>query len=314
MLATVAGVGVLLLSMVYSAAGNCLVSGCAGGLCCSAYGYCGSGSQYCGAAAGAGAGAGAGTGAAAGGNCRTYGCPAGQCCSQYGYCGTTAEHCGSAVAGAGAGGGYNGAGAAQGSCGGAGCPAGSCCSSFGFCGNTAAHCGGAAAGAGGGAGASYGSCGATGCGGGLCCSKFGYCGSSAAHCSLARFLSRKQPASLDGEFQSQARYYNETKASYEYSTCGISRALSLDEDNQKIYTAALNEAQFDPYTRDGIPSTNPVCEKKALVTGPKGEIIVRFVDRCFGCKEGEIALTYDGFMAVAGEIGAGHTDVAWHFI
>ena len=29
---------------------------------------------------------------------------------------------------------------------------------------------------------------------------------------------------------------------------------------------------------------------------------------------GEIAITYDGFMAVAGEMGAGYTDVTWHFI
>ncbi|UJR32471.1 hypothetical protein I4U23_019933 [Adineta vaga] len=184
----------------------------------------------------------------------------------------------------------------------------------GFCGNTAAHCGGAVAGAGTGAGASYGNCGASGCGAGLCCSKHGYCGSTAAHCTWSRLMPRIQPASLEGEFRSQARYYNETKASYEYSTCGLSRALSLDEDDQKIYTAALNEAQFDPYTKDGIPSTNPICEKKAIAKGANGEIIVRFVDRCLGCKEGEIALTYDGFLAVAGELGDGHADIVWHFI
>ena len=113
------------------------------------------------------------------------------------------------------------------------------------------------------------------------------CGSTAAHCSLARFLSKKQPASLEGLFQSRARYYNESKASYEYSTCGINRARSLDENNVKIYIAALNEGQFDPYTKDGIPSTNPICEKKAIAKGSKGEILIRFVDRCHGCEEGK---------------------------
>jgi expansin (peptidoglycan-binding protein) len=103
-------------------------------------------------------------------------------------------------------------------------------------------------------------------------------------------------------------------ASSDYSTCGTIRSRSLDENNEKIYTAALNEVQFDPYTINGIPSTNPICEKKAMVKGVKGEIIVRFVDRCRDCKEDDIALTYDAFMAVAGDIGDGHTEIVWHFL
>jgi len=103
-------------------------------------------------------------------------------------------------------------------------------------------------------------------------------------------------------------------AGTDYSTCGTSRARSLDENDEKIYTAALHADQFDPYTVNGIPSTNPICQKKAIIKGAKGEIVVRFVDRCPHCKEGTIALTYDGFIAVAGELGDGHTDVAWHFL
>ncbi|CAF2797045.1 unnamed protein product [Rotaria sp. Silwood2] len=231
---------------------NCLVGGCGGGLCCSAYGYCGTGAEYCGAVAG---------------GCGTYGCPGGQCCSQFGYCGTTAQHCGGGPA-------IN---PGSGQCGGTGCPAGACCSAHGFCGNTAAHCGGTG----------YGNCGQTGCGAGLCCSRHGYCGPYATHCSFAKFLSRKEPASLEGEFHGEATYYNETMAGSEYSTCGTSRARSLDESDEKIYTAALNEVQFDPYTVEGIPSTNPICQKKAIVKGAKGEIVVRFVDRCRDCKNGK---------------------------
>jgi len=103
-------------------------------------------------------------------------------------------------------------------------------------------------------------------------------------------------------------------ASSDYSTCGTSRARSLDENDEKIYTAALNEAQFDPYTVNGIPSTNPICQRKAIAKGVKDEIVVRFVDRCRECKNGDIALTYDGFMAVAGELGDGHTDIVWQFL
>ena len=31
-------------------------------------------------------------------------------------------------------------------------------------------------------------------------------------------------------------------------------------------------------------------------------------------KIGDIALTQDAFIAVAGELGTGHTNVEWHFI
>ncbi len=96
-----------------------------------------------------------------------------------------------------------------------------------------------------------------------------------------------EPASIEGEFQGQATYYNATKVGSDYSTCGIERARSLDEGDQKVYTAALNQAQFDPYTVDGIPSNNPICQKKALVKGPQGEVTVRFVDRCPECKQGK---------------------------
>jgi expansin (peptidoglycan-binding protein) len=107
----------------------------------------------------------------------------------------------------------------------------------------------------------------------------------------------------------------------------------LNEDSEKIYSAALNQVQFDPYTVDGIPSTNPICQKKAIVKGAKGEIKVRFVDRCPDCKQGkysfvvnnfnfdafclfvgDLGLTQEAFIAVAGELGTGQTNVEWHFI
>jgi hypothetical protein len=100
-------------------------------------------------------------------------------------------------------------------------------------------------------------------------------------------LPRKQPASLEGEFQGEATYYNETMAGSDYSTCGTARARSLSDGDEKLYMAALNEVQFDPYTVNGIPSTNPICQKKAIVKGVKGEIVVQFVDRCRDCKEGK---------------------------
>ncbi|CEJ81208.1 hypothetical protein VHEMI01350 [[Torrubiella] hemipterigena] len=64
---------------------------CPAGYCCSKYGYCGTGPDYC-------------TGGSTpppppptSGNCGNTGapCASGQCCSQYGYCGTGPDYCGS---------------------------------------------------------------------------------------------------------------------------------------------------------------------------------------------------------------------------
>ena len=113
------------------------------------------------------------------------------------------------------------------------------------------------------------------------------CGSVGLYCALQRSSAGDiQPAPIDGQFQGEATYYNETKVSTDYSTCGIERGRSLNEGDEKIYAAALNQAQFDPYTINGIPSNNPICERKAIVKGAKGEITVRFVDRCPDCKQG----------------------------
>jgi hypothetical protein len=281
-------VSFLLISLVSSVAGNCLVGGlCGAGYCCSAYGYCGAGAQYCGGAAVVYPGGVYGTR-----DCRFSGCSGGYCCSSYGYCGLGSSYCGGV-----------GVVAVVSNCRATGCPAGSCCSSYGQCGSSAAYCGVV----------SYGNCGYTACGSGLCCTRYGYCGSYGAYCAK-KSLENVEPASIEGEFQGRATYYNETKVSSEYSTCGTERGRSLHEEDEKIYTAALNQAQFDPYTVDGIPSNNPICQKKALVKGPQGEVTVRFVDRCAECPEGAVALTEEAFLAVNGELGTGETNVTWHFV
>jgi len=280
-------VSLLLISLVSSVAGNCLVGGggCGVGRCCSSFGYCGSGPQYCGVAAVVYPAA-----VYPVRDCRVSGCGAGYCCSSYGYCGTGPSYCGGVTVVT--------------TCRVTGCPAGSCCSSQGSCGTTAAYCGAV----------SYGNCGYSSCGAGLCCTRYGYCGTVGAYCAKKKSLETAEPASLEGEFQGQATYYNETNVGSQYSTCGTERGRSLDDGDEKIYTAALNQAQFDPYTVDGIPSNNPICQKKAVVKGPHGEITVRFVDRCPQCKEGDVALTEEAFLAVNGELGTGETNVEWNFI
>jgi len=60
---------------------------CASGLCCSQYGYCGTGEAYCGS----------NTPAPSDGCGSGPKCASDECCSQYGYCGTGEAYCGSST-------------------------------------------------------------------------------------------------------------------------------------------------------------------------------------------------------------------------
>ncbi|CAF1335291.1 unnamed protein product [Rotaria sordida] len=249
-------VSLLIVLLAKNVAGNCLVTKyCGVGRCCSAFGVCGTGTQYCGG--GGSSHLGWSSPPYIDNDCRIVGCRPGLCCSSYGRCGSVATYCATV---------------------------------------------------------SYSNCGTKSCGVGLCCTRFGYCDRVGASCAYKKSSTQSQPVSLEGKFKGQATYYNETKVGTQYSTCGVERRLSLDESNQKVYGAALNQAQFDPYTVRGIPSSNPICQKKALVKGPKGEIVVRFIDRCPDCKGNDIALTREAFIEVAGELGIGQTFVEWYFM
>jgi hypothetical protein len=69
----------LIPSLFHRQLGSCTTAPCAAGLCCSIYGYCGTGSDYC------------QPGSCVGGVGGT--CADGECCSIYGYCGTGAGYC-----------------------------------------------------------------------------------------------------------------------------------------------------------------------------------------------------------------------------
>ncbi|KAK8126024.1 chitin deacetylase [Apiospora kogelbergensis] len=78
---------------------------CPDGMCCSAYGYCGTGNDYCGADVGCQSKFGAACSGSTGGNDSGSGsglcgpkngntvCASTECCSSEGYCGTTPDHC-----------------------------------------------------------------------------------------------------------------------------------------------------------------------------------------------------------------------------
>ncbi|KAJ1269914.1 hypothetical protein BS78_06G014400 [Paspalum vaginatum] len=168
---------------------------CPNNLCCSQYGYCGSGEAYCGNGCQNGPCNGYGTlrqeqcGSQAGGK----ECPNNLCCSRWGYCGSGEAYCGNGCQN----GPCNGAlGAPQcgAQAGGRTCPNGLCCSPYGYCGTGPDYCGN-------GGGCQSGPCSVGGmlssrpdaelcgsqadgkeCPNGLCCGKYGYCGSGEAYC------------------------------------------------------------------------------------------------------------------------------------
>jgi len=77
----------LLCSVLTVNSQNCA---CAGGECCSQYGYCGTSSDYCGDGCKSGACWGSPPSSVGGSAC---GCAPNECCSQWGYCGTTSDYC-----------------------------------------------------------------------------------------------------------------------------------------------------------------------------------------------------------------------------
>ncbi|KAJ3106926.1 chitin deacetylase [Physocladia obscura] len=191
-------------------------SACAAGLCCSQYGYCGSGSDYCNAYSLGGTGSSSSSSSGGSGDVGQNGactstslCESNLCCSQYGYCGAGSEYCNANS--------LNGTQSVSGgettitttrittttttTSGGSGtvgangvctstesCISGLCCSQYGYCGSGTDYCNANSLGGTGG-GIVSGSVGQNGpctltseCEQNLCCSQYGYCGSGSDYC------------------------------------------------------------------------------------------------------------------------------------
>lgn len=56
-----------------------------------------------------------------------------------------------------------------------------------------------------------------------------------------------------------------------------------------------------------------LCGGHLRVTGPKGEVTVRVVDRCPGCKEGDIDLSKQAFEKIA-SLSSGRVPVSWQIV
>ncbi|KAK9766317.1 hypothetical protein K7432_004693 [Basidiobolus ranarum] len=71
--------------------------------------------------------------------------------------------------------------------------------------------------------------------------------------------------------------------------------------------AALNAPQYG-----NAPRGSTSCFKCATVSGPKGSVKVKIVDKCPGCKHGDLDLSPAAFNKVADE-AAGRVSISWSF-
>jgi len=78
-------------------------------------------------------------------------------------------------------------------------------------------------------------------------------------------------------------------------------ACSFGPSPGDLDVTALNAEQWDG---------SRACGACALVTGPKGQVVVRIVDLCPECKSGHLDLSPQAFAKVA-ELSAGRVNISW---
>ncbi|ORX97261.1 barwin-like endoglucanase [Basidiobolus meristosporus CBS 931.73] len=71
--------------------------------------------------------------------------------------------------------------------------------------------------------------------------------------------------------------------------------------------AALNAPQYG-----NAPRGSDSCFKCASVTGPKGSVKVKIVDKCPGCKHGDLDLSPAAFNKIANEAD-GRVSISWTY-
>lgn len=59
--------------------------------------------------------------------------------------------------------------------------------------------------------------------------------------------------------------------------------------------------------------SSSLCGKRIRVTGPKGTVNVKVVDRCAGCAPDDLDLSPTAFKKAVGELGLGRVRGTWDF-
>jgi len=101
--------------------------------------------------------------------------------------------------------------------------------------------------------------------------------------------SSSQPAT---EFSGEATYYDANGT----GACGFPAS-------NDFYVAAINDEQYSKAN----------CGRCVAVTGPRGTVTVRIVDKCPGCDEGDLDLSQTAFSKIA-KLSDGRVKITWHFV
>ena len=79
---------------------------------------------------------------------------------------------------------------------------------------------------------------------------------------------------------------------------------SFDPSPDNLMVAALNSVDY---------AGSALCGAFIQVNGPQGSVVVRIVDQCPGCAEGDVDLSQEAFAEIA-EISAGRVDITWQLV
>jgi expansin (peptidoglycan-binding protein) len=102
-----------------------------------------------------------------------------------------------------------------------------------------------------------------------------------------------------------------------------SPALGQTEHGDGTYYAAdgSGNCSFDPSPNDLLVAAmdaplyagSAVCGECVAITGPKGQVTVRIVDQCPGCKAGDLDLSPQAFGMIA-DLSAGRVPISWNVV
>ncbi|CAG8510920.1 7807_t:CDS:2 [Paraglomus brasilianum] len=102
---------------------------------------------------------------------------------------------------------------------------------------------------------------------------------------------------LHKRFAGQATFYS----------VGLGACGKTNNDNQ--FVGAISAHRFG---NPPNPNNSPFCGRRVSVNGPKGSVIITLVDRCEGCKPGDLDLSPKAFKKIA-SLSDGRIQITWNF-
>lgn len=103
-----------------------------------------------------------------------------------------------------------------------------------------------------------------------------------------------EPVPFGPVHSGEGTYYYATGA----GNCGF------DPSPQNLMVAAMNHVDYN---------NAAVCGAYIQVDGPQGSVVVRIVDQCPGCPEGDVDLSVEAFAQIA-PISAGRVPISWQLV